>query len=137
MKMQRLEISKSFPRIQDTLLNTLQLDRLVSTRKMILLAAIDKKAQFSNIYPLLKLLIFHAGKRYGTVLGFILLCLALVSFINPSLLRDSTQRIVSFDKEFTPECTIHIRHFRTTKAFRGEDFVLRVNIDREVIYPAK
>lgn len=123
------EISQSFPEIQDTLLNTLQLYKLSSDQNDLLSAAIDKKAHsFKNIL-FVRAVDFSVGKRYGTILGFLLLCFALVSFVNPSLFKDSTQRIVNFNQEFTPDAPFDFKVEQSLEAFRGEDFSLTAKIE--------
>ncbi|MEP5611323.1 MAG: hypothetical protein ABJP45_03705 [Cyclobacteriaceae bacterium] len=127
------EIAKSFPDIEDRLLNTLQLHSLSSHENALLTAAIDKKAStFKNI-SFIKAVDFSAGKRYGTILAVIVLGLMLVSFINPSIFKDSTKRIVNFNQEFTPNAPFTFSITNSLQAFRGEDFVLKVSVDGTAI----
>lgn len=124
-----LEISRSFPDIQDKLLNTLQLDRLSTQENDLLAAAIDKKANaFKNI-SFIKAVDFSVGKKYGSILGVIIFALALVSFINPALFKESTKRIVNFNQEFTPNAPFTFVVTNSLQAFRGEDFKLDVSIE--------
>lgn len=123
------EIAQSFPEIEDTLLNTLQLYKLSSTQNDLLSAAIDKKAHGFKDILFVKAVDFSSGKKYGTILGLLVLCLALVSFINPSLFKDSTKRIVRFNEEFTPNAPFIFQVDQSLEAFRGEDFVLNVLIE--------
>lgn len=120
------EVSRSFPEIQDTLVNTLQLYKLSSKQNDLLSAAIDKKAHSFRGVLFVKAVDFSAGKRYGTVLGILVLCLALVSFINPALFKNSTKRIVNFNQEFSPEAPFSFEVNQLLEAFRGEDFQLLV-----------
>ncbi|MEP1096742.1 MAG: hypothetical protein ABJG78_16615 [Cyclobacteriaceae bacterium] len=127
------EIAKSFPAIEDRLINTLQLHRLSSHENALLSAAIDKKAStFQNI-SFIKAVDFSAGKRYGTILGVIVLGLILVSFINPSIFKDSTKRIVNFNQEFTPNAPFKFIITSSLQAFRGEDFTLKISVDGAAI----
>jgi len=127
------EIAKSFPDIEDRLINTLQLHSLSSHENALLSAAIDKKAStFKNI-SFIKAVDFSAGKRYGTILGVIVLGLILVSFINPSIFKDSTKRIVNFNQEFTPNAPFTFIISNSLQAFRGEDFTLLVSIEGDAV----
>ena len=123
------EIAKSFPDIQDRLINTLQLHKLSSHQNDLLAAAIDKKANSFKNVSFINAVDFSVGKRYGTILGVIVLGLALVSFINPSIFKDSTKRIVNFNQEFTPDAPFSFVITNSLNAFRGEDFTLEVAID--------
>jgi hypothetical protein len=124
-----IEISKSFPDIQDKLINTLQLNRLSASDNDLLSAAIDEKAaNFENI-SFIKAVDFTLGKRYGVILGIIVGCLTLVSFINPSFLKESTNRIINYDKEYIPNSPFSFIITNALQAFRGEDFVLNVEIE--------
>lgn len=123
-----LEVSRSFPELQDKLLNTLQLNNLSLKNNELLKAAIDKKASAFKHIPFIRAVDFSISKRYATVLGFIIVCLTLVSFINPNLFRDSTERIVKFNQEFTPEAPFNFVVSSSLKAFKGEDFEIRVDI---------
>ena len=122
------EISKSFPEIEDKLLNTLQLAKLSGSDNLLLTAAIDKKVlDFRNI-SFIHAVDFSLGKKYGVILGSILMCLVLVSFINPAIIRDSTNRIVNFSQEFTPDAPFSFQVNDELKSFKGEDFTLLVEI---------
>lgn len=121
------EISRSFPEIQDRLLNTLQLSRLSREENELLSAAIDKKTEaFKNI-PFIKAVDFSLSKRYAMILVLVILCLSLVSFINPAIFS-STERIVQFNKEFTPNAPFSFLVESELEAFKGEDFELNVKL---------
>ena len=127
------EVSRFFPELEDKLLNTLQLSNLTDNENLLLHAALDKKAnQFKHV-RFIKAVDFSKGKKYGLFLASILLCMLLVSFINPSILKDSTNRIIKYDQEFIPSAPFSFRIDQKLIAFRGEDFKLTVNIDGPTI----
>ncbi len=122
------EISKSFPEIQDKLLNTLQLSRLSQAENDLIQAAIEKKSRDLTPISFTRAVDFSRGKRYGLYLGVIVLFFTLVSFVNPSIFTDSTTRIINFRQEFTPEAPFQFTLPNQLLAFRGEDFTLEVEI---------
>ncbi|MEO9482873.1 MAG: DUF4175 family protein [Ekhidna sp.] len=123
-----LEISKHFPEVEDKLLNTLQLGK--HERNELLLAAIDKKSQDFKRISFIQAVDFRPVKKYSLALMFVIFAFSLVSFINPSILTDSPNRIANFKKEFTPEAPFSfILENENLKGFRGEDFILQFKIE--------
>lgn len=127
------EIVKSFPEIKDSLLNTLQLYKLTDQENELVAAAIEKKSlQFSRFsFP--SAVDLGKAKKYGLILGGIFICLILVSFINPAILTDSTERIINYNQEFSPEAPFTFEINSKLEGFRGEDFFLDVNLNGSAI----
>ncbi|NQZ74972.1 MAG: hypothetical protein HRT61_02520 [Ekhidna sp.] len=122
------EIAKYFPEIEDKLLNTLQLSLL--ERSELLNAAISKKSNDFHRIRFIQAVDFKPVKKYGAGLLATLLIFSLVSFINPSIISESSGRIVNFKKEFTPTAPFSfIVLNENLKGFRGEDFTLNVKIE--------
>ncbi|WP_421763781.1 DUF4175 family protein [Ekhidna sp.] len=126
------EVSKHFTEIEDKLINTLQLGKL--DKNELLSAAIDKKsAEFSQI-KFINAVDFRPAKKYAFGFFLVLGLFSLVSFINPKLISESSERIVNFKKEFEPEAPFrYIIVNESLKAFRGEDFTLKVKLEGEQI----
>lgn len=123
------EISKSFPEIEDKLENTLQLNDFTNKENDLLIAAIEKKAFDLNSFSFVQAVDFSSAKKYAFLLGSILFCFLLVSFINPSIIKDSSNRLVNYDKDFVPEAPFQFKVLNDKlEGFRGEDFQLELAI---------
>lgn len=119
------EIAKHFPEIEDRLLNTLQLGS--QTENELLEAAIERKASDFRHLVFIQAVDFSPAKKYVLALLVLISTFALVSFINPSLITESPNRIVNFKKEFVPEAPFQFKILNSElNAFRGEDFELKV-----------
>ncbi|MEM6828982.1 MAG: hypothetical protein AAF551_00605 [Bacteroidota bacterium] len=128
------EISKHFPEIKDKLVNTLQLSQISEKDNLLLQAAINRKAKDFEKLPFIQAVDFSLGKRYGWILASIVLCLILVSFVNPSMIKDGTNRIVHYNQEFSPAAPFEFKVLnKNLNGFRGEDFLLSVEITGEAI----
>ncbi|MEO9872415.1 DUF4175 family protein [Ekhidna sp.] len=127
-----VEISKHFPEIEDKLINALQLSK--QENQALLNAAIEKKSAEFKKLVFIQAVDFRITKKYGLLLLLIATAFVLVSFINPSLITDSSNRIVNFKKEFIPEAPFSFKiKNEKLKAFRGEDFSLNVDIEGDLI----
>lgn len=123
------EIAASFPELEDKLSNTLQLSQLSLEENQLLVAAIEKKASDFREISFVHAVDFKSVKKYSYVLGSIIVCFLLVSFINPSIIKESSSRFVNFNKEFVPEAPFQFKIVNTSlEAFKGEDFTLEVEI---------
>ncbi len=128
------EISKHFPDIKDKLINTLQLSQISKKENQLVQAAITKKAKDFEQVPFMKAVDFSVGKRYGWMLSIIIACLILVSFVNPSIIKDGTNRIIHYNQEFTPKAPFEFKiNNESMKGFKGEDFTLSVEIVGDVV----
>lgn len=125
-------ISKHFPEIQDKLINTLQLSKLGNNA--LLSAAIDKKSNEFRQVKFINAVDFRPAKKYAFGLFLVLGLFSLVSFINPKLITDSSERIVNFKKEFEPEAPFSYDLLNPSlEAFRGEDFTLQIKLEGDQI----
>lgn len=123
------EITKSFPELEDKLSNTLQLSKLSNEENQLLVAALEKKAtEFRNI-SFISAVDFKPVKKYSYILASIIICFVLVSFINPSIIKDSSSRLVNFNKEFEPKAPFQFKILNNSlEGFKGEDFKLEIEI---------
>jgi hypothetical protein len=122
-------IIKSFPELEDKLVNALQLSLLPAQENELLMAAIERKATDFRPFSFIKAVDFSITKKYGFILGSVLLFFFLVSFINPSIIQDSSNRLVNFNKEFAPEAPFQFNILNNSlDGFRGEDFDLQIEI---------
>jgi hypothetical protein len=126
------EISKYFPEIEDKLLNTLQLAN--HPNNDLLAAAIDKKSSEFSKLTFIQAVDFSTVKKYAYIFIIIATTFGLVSFINPSILKESPGRIVNFQQQFQPEAPFQFNVLNEGfSAFRGEDFTLDLRISGDQI----
>ena len=120
-------ITEHFTEIEDRLINTLQLSK--QNKNELLEAAISKKSrEFSGI-SFTQAVDFRPAKKYAIGLLILAFIFTLVSFISPSLLSDSSKRIVDFRTTYTPDAPFSfIVDNQTLTGFRGEDFTLKVDV---------
>ncbi|SNS46418.1 hypothetical protein SAMN05421640_0256 [Ekhidna lutea] len=122
------EISKHFSELEDRLINTLQLGN--QGNNDLLLAAIEKKSQDFKRFKFVQAVDFRPAKKYGIILFIVIVGFSLVSFINPSLISESSKRIVNFKKEYVPKAPFaFFVQNKSLEAFRGEDFTLTTKVD--------
>ena len=128
------EISKYFSDIKDTLLNALQLSLLSHSDNLLVQAAIAKKTEDLKPFSFTNAVDFSISKKYALILGAIILCLVLVSFVNPGIIVDSSQRIINFRREFSPKAPFSFQITNESlSGFKGEDFILSVSIKGNAI----
>ncbi|WP_425389675.1 DUF4175 family protein [Ekhidna sp.] len=123
-----IEIARHFPQIEDKLLNTLQLSRLANNE--LLNAAIDKKSKDFSKIQFIQAVNFKVAKKYAFILLLVCAGFLMVSFINPSIITDSSERIVNFKKEYIPKAPFSYEILNEDfQAFRGEDLTIRGKIN--------
>lgn len=98
-------IGQHFNEVKDKLINTLQLQRqLTDTQgsKALLLAGIDQKIAELKPVPFSRAIDYKKNKRYIPLAVIPLLFIVSVLLIKPTVLTESTRRIISYDKTFEP-----------------------------------
>lgn len=117
------EISEFFPEIEDRLINVLELGKQNSSDSELINAAIEKKTAGFKTLEFSKAVDFGTLKKYLIGFGAMILCLLLVSFINPAIISDSPKRIVNFGKEYEKASPFDFNVLnKDLTAFKGEDF---------------
>ncbi len=128
-------IGNHFPGISDKLLNTLQLKRqadLTTADPSLLLASIDQRIEELQPVPFVAAVDFGENRKYlKYVVPPVLLAIILL-VVSPSVLKDGSQRIVSYDVEYIPEAPFDfIVTNDSLKVSLNEDFNLKVETDGE------
>ncbi len=127
-------IGKYFPGVGDKLLNLLQLQQEANGSRELAEAGIRQKLEGVNHLEFSEAVDFSQNKpfvKYAIVPTVVLLAVAIIS---PSLIPDSSTRILRFTTEFVPEApfTFNVENERL-RAFRNEDFELAFRLDGDNI----
>lgn len=123
------DIAAFFPEIEDRLLNVIQLGGLSSSDNNLVTAAIEEKSKEFRSITFSNAVDFSIAKKYLLILGSIVICFFLLSFINPGIVSDSPKRIANFNQEFERESPFQFHLLNESlDAFKGEDFVLKINV---------
>jgi len=127
-------IGSEIPEISDKLLNALQLKRQLNSDDSLLLAAIEQKeAQIAGI-SLRKALPIEETKKTARYAMIPLLILIALFIGIPSLLVESSQRIIQYKKHFPKPAPFRFSLAdERLSVFRGEDLPLVVQTEGKVI----
>jgi len=127
-------IGSHFPAIQDRLLNFLQLSSVGQSRTALLEASLEQKALLFDRFSFHSIVHLEENKRYLKYLAIPFIAFALIVLINRDILTQSTERIVNFDKEFSPQAPFrfYVEHEKLI-TFPNEDFELHVRLEGEAI----
>lgn len=117
------EIARFFPEVEDRLLNLLQLGKQSSDDNALIGAAITTKASEFKTLSFAQAVQFSNARKYGILLGTVIVCLFLVSFINPEIVGDSPKRIANYNQHFEREAPFQFEIINERlESFKGEDF---------------
>lgn len=130
-------IGNHFQPIKDKLLNTLQLKTLSELhpeQRQLINASIDQKVTELRPVPFSSAIRFGENKRF---IKFALIPLGLIIFLffgAPSILNESTVRLINYDKRFVKKAPFSFSvENKSLTALQGEDFILEVKLSGEEI----
>ncbi|MEQ8425583.1 MAG: hypothetical protein RIA63_12790, partial [Cyclobacteriaceae bacterium] len=119
-------IGNYFPAVKDRLLNVIQLAAVKHESALLEAGILQKSAQFENI-SFESAIDLGENKRYLKYLFIPFGIVVLVFFINQGIFTQSTQRIVQFNREFSPQAPFSFAvQNQNLNAFLNEDFTLNV-----------
>lgn len=126
-------IGSYFPAIKDRLLNLIQLSALKHTNALLEAGIIQKSKQFENI-SFESAIDLSENKRYLKYFLIPFAILLVLFFVNQGIFTQSTQRIVQFNREFSPQApfSFHLEN-SNLNAFVNEDFTLKVKLAGEAL----
>ncbi|MEM6735222.1 MAG: hypothetical protein AAF620_04045 [Bacteroidota bacterium] len=128
------EIVRFFPDIEDKLLNLLQLGKHNSLNNELIEAAIDKKARELEKISFTNAIDFSIVKKYAFSLAIVSLFFSLVSFISPEIIRDSSNRIANYSREYERASPFQFTLLnQRLEAFKGEDYTVDFRISGDVL----
>lgn len=130
-------IGGHFGDVKDKLLNVLQLKRQsgVATENDLILASINQKSEDIKLVPFKSAINLGQNKKYLKYALPPLMLLVVLLFAAPSMIKDSTHRLVNNDKNFEREAPFHFRLTNEIpKVIQYDDYEMEVEIEGEV-YP--
>lgn len=123
------EIGKFFPEIGDRLLNTLQLAQLSDDDNSLLQASISQKTSELRFVKFADAIKINDNKKYLKYAIPPLLLVLLIAAVSPKFFKNSTERIVYFQKDFAEEAPFKFKITNNElKAVKNEDFVLNLSL---------
>ncbi|MEP7196024.1 MAG: DUF4175 family protein [Saprospiraceae bacterium] len=129
-------IGTHFSNVQDKLLNVLQLktQSINYSDRSLIEASIQQKATELQPVPFLTAIDYSKNKKYIRLALIPLSLLMGILFLAPSLIKDSTKRIIRNDQEFKKDAPFNF-NIRETNLLvpQGEDFKITVDITGKVL----
>jgi hypothetical protein len=129
-------IGEHFGDVKDKLLNVLQLRSQAesSTNRELVLASINQKSDKIKLVPFKNAIDFSQNKRYLRYALPPLMLLLVVLFAAPSLIKDSTARLLAHGEEFERPAPFHFSlENDDLTVVQYEDYPLTVKVDGEVL----
>jgi hypothetical protein len=129
-------VGNHFPEVKDKLLNTLQLHAHAASAgsESLLAASIDQRTKELSPVPFSAAVNLGENRKYLKYALPPLAVLIILLFAAPSLITESTDRLIRFSEEIIPQApfTVSIENEDLEVAER-EDFELRVSADGQVV----
>jgi hypothetical protein len=130
-------IGKYFPEVSDKLLNTLQLHRQATAsgqENNLLLASIDQKTVELRPISFQSAINFGDNKKYLKYVAPPVILATILLIVSPSVIMDSTQRIVTYNQDYSPVAPFQFVIENESLSTRGnEDFTLKLSVDGEYV----
>ncbi len=123
------EIGKFFPEIGDRLLNTLQLAQLSDNDNSLLQASIEQKTSELRFVRFADAIKIGDNKKYLKYALPPLVLVLLIAAVSPKFFKNSTERIVYFQKDFAEEAPFKFKITNSDLiAVKNEDFTLNLSL---------
>ena len=129
-------IGNHFPDVKDKLLNVLQLRKQAegTSNASLVFAGINQKTEKIKLVPFRSAIDLRNNRKYLRYALPPLLLLLVILFAAPSLITDSTHRLINNNKEFERDAPFHFNiNGDDLTVVQFEDFLLEVEIDGEVL----
>ncbi|MGC4021988.1 MAG: hypothetical protein QM734_08605 [Cyclobacteriaceae bacterium] len=122
-------IGNHFPSISDKLLNLVQLSSKSSNNDLTKASILQKSGLLENV-SFEKAVDIKSNRKYLRYLLVPLALILILTFVNSNIFTKSTNRIVKFNQEFSPEAPFHFKiSNKNLQAFFNEDFILNLEVD--------
>jgi hypothetical protein len=126
-------IGAHFPAIKDRLLNVIQLSATQHESALLDAGILQKSRQFENV-TFESAIDLGANKKYLKYLLIPFGIMLVLFFINNGIFTQSTQRIVQFNREFSPQAPFNfIVQNQNLNAFMNEDFTLNLKLEGQAL----
>lgn len=129
-------IGDHFGDVEDKLLNILQLKEqsLSAGQKELILASINHKAEKINIVPFKSAIDLNKNRKHLRYALPPLMILLFILFAAPSIIKDSTYRIINNNTEFEKAAPFHFNVMQEDlQVLQHQDFNIDVKIDGDVL----
>ncbi|HNP95960.1 MAG TPA: DUF4175 family protein, partial [Cyclobacteriaceae bacterium] len=126
-------IGRYFPNIKDKLLNLIQLSAVKHESALLQAGIVQKSRQFENV-SFESAIDLAENKRYLKYFLIPFGVMLVLLFVNQGIFTQSTQRIVQFNREFSPQApfTFSVQN-ESLNAFLNEDFTLNLKLAGEAL----
>ncbi len=128
-----LQIGNYFPEIGDKLLNTLQLQRIGNLQSDLIEASIKQKSSQLLIVRFSDAVHFEENKKWLRYAIYPLAAIAAILLFNPTFFSSSSERIIHFQQKFEYSPFQFIIENGALKAFKNEDFDLKLKLEGEAL----
>lgn len=126
-------IGRYFPNIGDKLLNVLQLAHQQEPSALLDAGIAQKASAFQDV-AFDSAIDLRENKRYLKFLLIPFSVILVLLFINSGIFTQSTQRIVQFDQEFSPQAPFEfVVQNQSLSAFFNEDFTLQLSLEGDAL----
>ncbi len=132
-------IGNHFPEIDDKLLNTIQLNKLLDNHSSVksmelLLASIDIKIEQIKPFTFHRAINFKKNLKYITYAAVPLLIVLFILIWNAAVFTEPTNRIIHYNQPFEkPAPYIFIIENKSLNSYQNEDFTLHIRIEGKEI----
>lgn len=128
------QIGSYFPEIEDKLLNTIQLQKISDVNSDLITASIRSRTERIGLIPFKQAINLGENKKYLKYAGFPVAVIIILLFLAPSFLKDSTTKIINYNKEYLPVAPFQfILGNDNLQAFKNEDFTVLLNFEGKAI----
>ncbi len=128
-----LQIGSYFPEIGDKLVNTLQLRSLSGSQSDLIEASIRQKSGQLLIVRFSDAIKFNENKKRLRYAVYPLAVIAAILLFNPRFFTSSSDRIIHFQQNYTYAPFSFVLENKELKAFRNEDFTLKLKLTGEAL----
>jgi hypothetical protein len=129
-------IGKHFSGVEDKLLNILQLNKQakIAENKALILASVEQKTESIKLVPFVSAIDLSGNKKYLRYALPPFLILLFILFAAPSVIKDSTYRLVNNSQEFERAAPFSFNIMNDElKVLQFEDFELQVEVDGRIL----
>ena len=128
-------IGMSMPSVKDRLVNLIQLSSTTKDSSL-LYASIQQKTQEFEPLSFDSVIDLRQNRKYLKFLAVPLVVIALILLINQNIIFQSTERIVHFNREYSPSAPFSfIIKNETLTAFYNENFTLKLQLEGDAVPP--
>jgi hypothetical protein len=129
-------IGHHFAKVQDKLLNTLQLNALSNQNAdlNLLQAGINQKIEELKPIPFANAVDFKENKKYVFLFSIPFFLFLIIWILSPSVVQDGTQRLVYYNQQFSPKAPFNFQlQNKTLEAVKGEPFTIKATLSGKTL----